>query len=177
MRKHATHVLAILATDNSANKVSIARAGAIPPLVQLLGSGSSSSEPARLYAAHTLRNLAADNGTNSVSIAGAGAIPLLVQLLGSSSNEAVREAAVCALGTLANNTEANRISILDSIARARTIPALVYLLGSSNSKAAREHAATALNYLAAQNDANRVSIAAAGGESAEHQRPHHSAHL
>ena len=65
--------------DNSDNKVKIATAGAIPPLVVLLGPQCSAR--VQDQAAWALRNLAV-NADNKVKVAAAGAIPPLVALLG-----------------------------------------------------------------------------------------------
>ncbi|KAG1664972.1 hypothetical protein FOA52_001984 [Chlamydomonas sp. UWO 241] len=77
VQQKAAHALSNLAAKDD-NKVTIAAAGAIPPLVQLLRLGSAAE--VQQHAAGALINLAL-NADNKVTIAAAGAIPLLVQLL------------------------------------------------------------------------------------------------
>ena len=79
------------------NQKEILAAGALPPLVNLLKSGSSE---ARENAAGVLWSLSVENPENRTKIANAGALPLLVNLLESSSYEA-RETAAGALMNLA----------------------------------------------------------------------------
>ncbi|KAH8058534.1 ubiquitin-protein transferase [Aureococcus anophagefferens] len=85
----AAVTLSNLACNNDANRVEIAKAGGIPPLVKLLRAG------AKLTAAVTLGHLACNNAANTVLIAKAGGIPRLVELLrdGSADEKPSRGAA------------------------------------------------------------------------------------
>ncbi|KAG1658971.1 hypothetical protein FOA52_004387 [Chlamydomonas sp. UWO 241] len=134
--------------------VAIASAGAIPPLVQLLGPGSSAE--VREDAAAALCNLA-QHHDNQVAIAAAGAIPLLVQLLAPGISANVQQNAAAALCHLAEHA-GNAITI----AAAGAIPALVQLLGSGSGDLAKEFAALALKLLGHDIAENRATIAAAG---------------
>ena len=71
VKANAAWALAYLAGHNADNKVGIARAGAVQPLVQLL---RSEDEKGEANAAHALANRAADNEDNKVGIARAGAV-------------------------------------------------------------------------------------------------------
>jgi len=73
-----------LAYNNDNNKISIAEAGTIPPLVALLQNGTGD---AKKYDVRALRALAYNNDKNQVSIAKAGAIPPLVALLENGTGE------------------------------------------------------------------------------------------
>lgn len=73
-----------------ANRQSIADAGAIPPLVDLLGSGSGGAKEA---AAEALANLASQTPSNAEAMVSAGCIPALIDLLSSGSIAAKAEAA------------------------------------------------------------------------------------
>ena len=76
--------------------VKVVAAGAIPPLVSLLGSGNSAGVQEKALGA--LKNLAI-NSDNKVKIKAAGAIPLLEKLRDTGSNQ-VAAAAKGALGNL-----------------------------------------------------------------------------
>ena len=118
-RAAAAGVLRNLAYNDDANRVLIAEAGGIPPLVELLRDGSTE---ARLWAptlgvygvsvapAMALYQLALNNKANKVAIAEAGGIPLLVELLRDGSADAKFEAAR-ALRILARNNDANAVAI------------------------------------------------------------------
>ncbi|KAH8072609.1 hypothetical protein JL720_11176 [Aureococcus anophagefferens] len=130
--------------------ITIAEAGAIPPLVELLRDGGAKAKAA---AARTLGDLAC-NDACEVLIAEAGGIPPLVALLRARSKKAKDEAA-WALRNLARHAAGKLL-----IAEAGGIPPLVKLLrdGSAN---ARYWVERALSRLAHNNDANAVAIAAA----------------
>ena len=132
--------------------IKIAAAGAIPPLVTMLGAKRTAE--AREAAAGALENLTARKD-NSVKVAASGAIPLLVALLGAHSTEAMQAAATGSLRNIANNA-----NDLVRVAAYGAIPPLVALLGTRN---------TAVQYAAAEalwnltNDAdNKVKAVAAG---------------
>ena len=155
--------------SDSDNKASIAAAGAIPPLVELLRSRT----PEVQAAAEEALWLLAFNTDNQALIAKAGGIPPLVELL-SSSNSAVQQEAVGALRQLALSADNKAL-----IAEAGGIPPLVSCL-KSTSIWAQHCAAEALGNLMADwivvvdrefipmpeatdiAEANRASIAAAG---------------
>ena len=80
---------------NADNKVKVAAAGAIPPLVALLGSGTSAA--VQMAAAIALGNLSANNADSQVMVAAAGAIPPLVALRDNGSTQAVKDLAKGAL--------------------------------------------------------------------------------
>ena len=136
------------------NKVLIAEAGGIPPLVQLLRDGTAE---AKAQAARALGRVAYYLNDNQILIAEAGGIPPLVDLLrsGSAMGPAKFHAA-WALWNLAHNV-ANK----DLIAAAGGIPPLVELLRDGMD--AKSWAAAALRHLAVNNDANAVAIAATAG--------------
>ena len=96
-----------LAYANGANRVLIAEAGGIPPLVELLRDGSAD---AKACAAMALNYLAYNYEASRVLIAEAGAIPLLVDLLRDGSADA-KWAAAHALRNLACDNDANAVSI------------------------------------------------------------------
>jgi Ca2+-binding EF-hand superfamily protein len=136
-----------LAANNTANKVAIAQAGAIPVLLQLAQSVAkemdevSSVEKVIADAAGALANLASNEG-NQVLIAQAGAIPVLVQLA-QSDNQKAQAKAVAALRNLAANNRANQVLI----AQAGAMPVLLQLAQSGEEKV-RSDAAGALANLA-----------------------------
>ena len=96
-----------LAYANDANRVLIAEAGGIPPLVEHLRDGSAE---AKLWAARALRELADNNPANKVLIVEASGIPPLVELLRDGSQIAKYQAAH-ALRHLALNNAANAVAI------------------------------------------------------------------
>ena len=137
---------------NADNRVPIAKAGGIEPLVQLARNGS---DEAKKFAAEALWNLAVNSPHNKVSIAKAGGIEPLVQLAWNGSDEGKVQAAG-ALKNLAFNDD-NKVAI----AKAGGIEPLVQL-ARNGSDEAKVQAAGALKNLAF-NDDNKVAIAKAGG--------------
>jgi hypothetical protein len=87
-------IMDILSTEDLASMHAVAAAGAIPPLVRLLGAGTP--DAARMNAAVVLMFLAKNSGI-AASIAAAGAIPLLVLLLSPGTSASVQDNAVAAL--------------------------------------------------------------------------------
>ncbi|CAE7354175.1 PUB13, partial [Symbiodinium necroappetens] len=179
----------VAAQEQAARKhrASVAAAGAIPPLVELLSSSITDVQKAaagtraaviRLsgsgeqgWAANALRDLAI-SADNQALIAEAGGIPPLVELL-SSSNTDVQMMAAAALRHLASNADNKAL-----IAEAGGIPPLVSCL-TTGTKWAQLHAAEALGTLMADwivvdrefvpmpeateiAEANQASIASAG---------------
>ncbi|KAH8073040.1 hypothetical protein JL721_3015 [Aureococcus anophagefferens] len=162
-------VRALLAFDDADLydiSLAIAKAGGIPPLVELLRDGSAE---AKLLAVAALCNLAYGNAANKVLIAEAGAVPPLVELLRSGSAEA-KDHAVCALSNLARDNDANTVLIaaagaiplLVLIAEAGAIPLLLALFRDGDAQI-KEEVEIVLRNLADDNDANAVAIAAAVG--------------
>ena len=105
----AARALGSLACSH-ANRVLIAAAGGIPPLVELLCDGSAY---AKLSAAWALRNLARLEN-NKVLIAEAGGIPSLVELL-RDGDAAAKYQARWTLGVLAENSASNAVAIAAAV--------------------------------------------------------------
>ena len=135
-----------------ANRVAIANAGGIAPLVELLRDGSAE---AKAQAAEALAVLMF-NVDNRALIAEAGGIPLLVELLRDGGPHGKQEAAA-ALRILSRNN-ANKALITE----AGGIPLLVQFLRDGN-LGAKPEATCALYNLARNNDANAVAVAVAVG--------------
>ena len=142
---------------NSTNKVSIAEAGGIVPVVAALarhGDNSSVCEAA----CSTLRNLG-ERAANQVTIAEAGGIaPIVTALTRHGDNSAVCEAACGALRNLGTNA-ANKVSM----AEAGGIVSVVAALARHGDNSAVCEAACHALWILALHTANRVSIAEAGG--------------
>ena len=134
------------------NRVLIAQAGGIEPLVQLLRDGSA---VAKVRAVRALGGLAW-NDANKVLIAEAGGVPPLVELLRDGGPHGKQEAAA-ALRILSRNN-ANKALITE----AGGIPLLVHFLRDGN-LGAKPEATCALFNLARNNDANAVATAVAVG--------------
>ena len=98
-------MLMILAAHNADNKVAIAAAGGIVPLVELMRSGTAS---AKVVAVGVLMVLAHQNADNQVEIAAVGGIVPLVEL--ARSGTAVAKHAAIALQCLEENAD-NRKAI------------------------------------------------------------------
>ena len=141
---------------NADNKVRIASAGAIPPLVALLGP--QSSEGVQEYAGLALSSLCSNNDDNRVMVAAVGAIPPLVALLGSQRSAGVQEQAAKALCNLAKNAD-NQVKI----AAGGAIPLLVALLGPQCSAGVQMSATWALSNLVTNTPGNKAMIRASGG--------------
>jgi len=152
----AVRALGDLAYSNENNKVLIAEAGGIPPLVDLLRNGNAE---AKLEAARALCNLAFNNAANKVLIAEAGAIPPLVELVRDGSAEAKLQAAG-ALHFLARNYDNKAL-----IAEAGGIAPLVDLLRNGSAEVGKLLAADALYEVGGRgnNHANAVAIAVTVG--------------
>ena len=151
-------------------KLPIAKAGAIPPLVGLLTTGTPE---ARGFAVGALNNLAASRA-NQAAIGKAGAIAKIIEMLrtwvreadgggpstahSQSSEECVSNAAG-ALGNLAADPANQKLIVAQG-----GLPPLVRLIepGSRISASTKAYAAGALWNLAFRNADNKVSIASAG---------------
>eukprot|EP00887_Chlorella_sp_A99_P001753 scaffold19.g1753.t1 len=145
----AACALGRLAANKDAN--SGAMGGAIPPLVQLLGSSSPEVQGLAAYALGNLTRTPADRK----AITAAGAIPPLVGLLGSSSAD-VQQWAAYALGTLARNPGSRKAAIAEGATRS-----LVQLLGSRHT-GVQKWTAYALGHVGSRTPACREVAAAAG---------------
>ncbi|KAK7239659.1 hypothetical protein SO694_00028367 [Aureococcus anophagefferens] len=143
---------------NDDNKVAIAAAGGIAPLVELVRSGCADAKGS---AARALANLASGNADNQVAIAAAGGIAPLVDLLRDGCVDG-KGAAAHTLQILARNNADNKVAI----AAAGAIAPLVALMRSGRGKGAT-YARRALQDLASGNVDNEVLIAAANGEIAK----------
>ena len=149
----AAQALVMLSSRSAANRIAIAEAGAIPPLVQLLGDGRNATTP-QVRAAAVLSDLSR-SGENKQLIVNATGVQPLVKMLTSANNEAQLHASG-ALWHLAANTAAQKL-----ISDAGGIYPLVALLSSASPETAR-HAAGALWHLEASAD-NKGTIVKAGG--------------
>ena len=107
----AARELRSLAYRNDANKVLIAEAGGIPPLVQLVRDGSWD---AKQKATRALGNLACENAANKVAIAEAGGIAPLVAFLRDGCADTKLWTAE-ALDYLARNNDANAVAIAAAV--------------------------------------------------------------
>ncbi|KAK7230396.1 ubiquitin-protein transferase [Aureococcus anophagefferens] len=150
----AARALHKTAHNSDANRVLIAEAGGIPPLVELVRDGSAE---AKQVAMGTLENLAC-NDANKVAIAEAGGIAPLVELLRDGSAEAKEEAAWLLFYLAGDNNGGNKVLIVE----AGGIAPLVEILRNGPRNAIHP-AAIALEGIAVFNDANAVAIAAAVG--------------
>jgi vacuolar protein 8 len=147
-KSNAARALCLFADANENNRVAVAAAGAIPPLVELLRGGS---DEGRAEAAEALWILAYSDDDND-------AVTPLVELLSGGSDEGRAEAAR-ALGNLAYDDD---IAVV--VVAAGAIPPLVELLsGSSDNGMAI--AAGALRIIAWGNNANVTAVVAAGAPS------------
>ena len=142
----AAAALSSLAHGNDANKVAIAAAGGIPPLVQLLRGSAEAKE----QAVRALCSLTHRSDANTALVAAAGGIPALVDLL--------REGRELAAWLLWRFATGHKVLIVE----AGGIPPLVELLrdGSAHAKLV---AAMTLGNLAYNNAGNAIAIAVAGG--------------
>ena len=105
-RAAAARALGTLSVNDD-NEAALARAGAIDPLVKLLGPSTSG---VREDTGKAHRNISA-NDDNAVALARAGAIDPLVKLLGAGTS-GERQAASRALRSLSLNPEAhNRVGV------------------------------------------------------------------
>ncbi|POM57555.1 Hypothetical protein PHPALM_37913, partial [Phytophthora palmivora] len=133
--------------------VVLRQVGVLPPVIELLKSGTSNQ---KLWAAETLVTLASDDDDNCEAIMRGGAIPPLVTLLRSGTDMQKQEAAY-ALGNLAANNEVNR----GKIAREGAIPPMVAFV-KAVTDAQNQWAVYALGFLSVNNEENRVLIAQEG---------------
>ncbi|KAG1664764.1 hypothetical protein FOA52_013616 [Chlamydomonas sp. UWO 241] len=147
----AAHTLERMAVNKAE---AITSAGAIPPLVELLGKHSG----VQMAATRALKSLAAGHAANQTVIVAAGAIPPLVLLLlqKQHSSPNVPQAAVQALACLAVGHAENKAAIF----AAGAIPKLVQLLGHSSAGAQRA-AIDFLKYMADGTAQSKTAMATA----------------
>lgn len=139
-----------LAKDNAKNKVAIAEAGAIAPLVTMLGS----PQPEMLVAAAgALSSLSRENAKNQTAVARTGAIAPLCTILREGSSEA-RDQSASALWALAQDNAPNK----STIAKFGAIEPLVGLLVTGDTAKSAHNSIGALASLAAKHADNRVIV-------------------
>ena len=134
---------------NAENKVAIAEAGAVRPLVTLMTNGSVHCREA---AAGAIRNLAV-NEKNQEEIVAEGGVRPLVELC-SAGDVAGAEVAARALWNLAYNSKKNQSKLVE----AGAIGVLVTMSKDGGSDACREAAAGALRNLSYENDDARLDM-------------------
>ena len=149
----AAETLAILASRSAANRSAIAVAGAIPPLVRLLGDGRYPTS-SQVHAAAALSDLARSN-ENKPSIISAGGVPPLVRMLASKEAEAQCFAST-ALFHLSATASAQTL-----ITEHNGISLMVALLSSERLSTA--NAAAGALYHLASTASNKGTIVKAGG--------------
>ena len=151
--EHAAYALSMLARHDS-YRITIAEAGAIPPLMALLSGGIG--HMATVYAAYALCNLSYKEA-NKAAITEAGAIQLLVALLCEATGLYPTVVVRLAIGlhNLAQDTEGRA-----AVIRASAIPPLVALLGGGPESKSAEKAAMVLNDLAHDTEGRAIMIGA-----------------
>ena len=151
----AAEALAVLSARSASNRQSIVTAGAVEPLVRLLGNGQSCEEntpPER--AAAVLADLARLSEAKG-RIARANGISALVTMLGSTCTESQTHAAASLYHLSASAENKLPITSLDAI------PLFVTLLAAGTSRA-RTHAAGALWNLATSAETKQAIVATGG---------------
>jgi len=151
-KRNAAESLRLLAEEDQFRS-GIAKAGAIPPLVDLVRDGAAGGKEA---ATRALWNLACDNAENKVLIAECGGIEPLVGVLKNGSASTKKLAA----GALSNLACDNHDNVL-AISHAGVFPPLIELL-RTGSPSAKEVAALAVRNLAFT-DETVDAITEAGG--------------
>ncbi|RLM56243.1 hypothetical protein C2845_PM10G19470 [Panicum miliaceum] len=151
--RRAAMELRLLAKHNPDNRVRIAAAGGVRPLVRLL----SHADPLlQEHGVTALLNLSICDG-NKAAIAAAGAVRPLVHALKSAASPAARENAACALLRLAQFDGATAAAV----GRAGAVPLLVSLLEAGGARGKKD-AATALYALCGGARENRQRAVEAG---------------
>lgn len=149
-QKQAAMELRLLAKNKPENRIKIARAGAIKPLISLITSSDSQLQE---YGVTAILNLSLCD-ENKELIASAGAIKPLVKAL-RVGNPTAKENAACALLRL-SQFEDNKIAI----GRSGAIPPLVNLLETGNFRGKKD-ASTALYSLCSVKE-NKIRAVKAG---------------
>jgi vacuolar protein 8 len=147
---HVCESLARFAEASAMARDAVAKVGALPLLVGLLGQGK-----AQEAAAHAIAELSRDNEANQAEVHQLGGIPKLIALLTVMNREAQAQAA-SALAAVSTGERQ------DVIAKAGVIRPLLVLLESRHESCER-NAATAIAMLALKHRANQDSIARMGG--------------
>ena len=150
---HVGFALANLADDNPDGQTAIARTGALPLLIGLLGSGKAQESVATAIA-----KLTQGHEVNQAEVTRLGGIPKLIALLSALNVESQAQAAA-ALAALASGDNRDE---QDVIAKAGGIRPLLALVESRYSSAQRS-SVNALAMLANNNLENQDAIAAMGG--------------
>ena len=149
--------LAALVVRSTAERLAVEKAGAVKPLVTLLGDGHGEPGPAQQAAAGVLAELVRTQESRRAAVAAGGVAPLVAMLQSAAVD--TRAAAAGALARLATSREAS------STIGAVGIEPLVILLketGDGVAEAnARRHAASTLWYLVAD-EANAGAAVALG---------------
>ena len=140
-----------MAKGNRKNQDAIAEAGAIQPLVNMLGSNASQMQA---EAAGALANLGRDHSDNQSSIAKIGAIAPLCTLVREGSDE-TKDASASAIWSLSTDNAANK----DTIAKLGGVDPLIGLLVTGNTEKSQICVAGAFAALSAKHQENRNLIA------------------
>ena len=152
----AAGALAVLSSRNLTYRSAIMEAGAIPPLVRILGDGLRvEKDTPQERAAYVLADLARSSESKEEIVESEGITPL-VRMLSSPSQKA-QNAAAAAIHLLSSNGD-NKISI----AQAGGIPRLVALLAATENADGQAYAAAALRLLSTSPE-NKVEIISNGG--------------
>ena len=151
-QQKAAGALTSLAAGSAASQESIVEAGAIQPLVALLGT--SHDDNVHAQAATALAELAREHGAIQSAVAAASAIEPCVRVLRNANGaEAAREATARALCSLASKHRANQ----DAVAQLNGLAPLVSLVAVGG-PLALEQASGALAALARDHIANQEAI-------------------
>jgi vacuolar protein 8 len=140
-----------LSKNHTANQLAAAEAGAINPLVAMLGSPQAEMQS---NAAGALSTLASNNHDNQTAIARTGAIAPLCTLVREGSSE-TKEQSASALWSLAHENAPNKATI----AKLGGVEPLVGLLVSGGSDRSQDFASGALASLSSKHSENRAAIA------------------
>ena len=147
----AANAVSQLAEGNRDNQVAIAEAGAIQPLVAMLGSSAAEHQA---NAAGALAQLCHLNTENQAAVARTGAIAPLCTLVREGALE-VKEQSAAALWSLSHENNPNKATV----AKLGGIEPLVTLLVMGGTDSSLEQSIGALAALSAKHNDNRETIA------------------
>ena len=147
----SAYAIAQLADGNHSNQLALAEAGAIPPLVSMLGSPSSEMQA---NAARALAGLSRDNTDNQAAVARTGAVAPLCSLVREGASN-VKEHSAAALWALSERNAPNKATV----AKLGGIEPLVMLLMGGETEGSLSNAVGALTSLAAKHADNCETIA------------------
>ena len=150
----AADAVSRLAENNRESQVAFAEAGAIQPLVAMLGS-SSPEYPLVANAAGALAQLSHNNPENQAAVARTGAIAPLCALVREGLDSDVKEQSAAALWSLSHENNPNKATV----AKLGGIEPLVTLLVTGETERSLEQAIGALASLCAKHVDNREQIA------------------